>query len=857
MDFIAQITAVARLPKKLEKFNELTKNLWWTWNPEAQDLFRVIDPDLWYSVNRSPVRLLRNVSQKRLEELCEDKDFLEEFDAVYKKFKEYMTRKNTWITKNYPDRKEECIAYFCAEYGFHESFPIYSGGLGILAGDHLKTASDIGLNLVGVGLLYKQGYFTQLIDGSGWQQAEYPSYDFEDFPVLPALDKNGEEIFVNVDFSGKKVWAKVWKLMVGKTPLILLDTDITRNSQEDRRITNQLYGGDREMRIRQELLLGIGGVRALRILGYNPKVWHMNEGHAAFLSLERIREYVQGKGFEFKKAVQTVKASNVFTTHTPVPAGNDVFDMVLIDKYFGEFWPGLNVTRKEFIELGFEKNIYGFEQYSMTVLALNMSVLANGVSELHGKVSRKMWQHIYPELPDVEVPISHITNGVHIWTWLNKDLKSLLNKYLPEGWEDKIESPEIWGNVDRIPDEEIWETHMKLKRRMQKFLQGRLKKQRMRLGETVEDLLEVDEILPEDTLTIGFARRFATYKRATLILKDIERFKKILNNSEKPIQLVFAGKAHPADNPGKELIKKVYELSRLPEFKNRVVFIENYDMNVAKHMVSGVDIWLNSPRRPHEASGTSGQKAGMNGVLNFSAMDGWWVEGYNETNGWAIGDNRDYDDAVLQDKIDSVSIYSTLEKEIVPLYYHRDKNNIPREWVARLKNSIKTIGCEFNTQRMLIDYVNKMYMRAAAIYDEIAENDYKRAREIADWKQHLIENWKYVKVIPGASVDVYNQTLNVGDKMTLSANVYLGELEPEEIQVEIFIAKINEKGDIEEYKIFPMSLQKEDVHGEYIYSGDFILPNEGKLAYTIRVVPKSDKLPERNILPIAKWVGDK
>ncbi|PZC52599.1 MULTISPECIES: alpha-glucan family phosphorylase [unclassified Mesotoga] len=854
MYFLERVMAVPRLPEKLSRLEELSKNLWWSWNYHAQQMFKHMDPEMWYQEKRSPVRLLRRVRQTRLYELAEDKAFIKMYENTVEEFDKYMGGKDTWMEREHPERKEQCIAYFCAEYGLHESFPIYSGGLGILAGDHLKTASDMGLNFVAIGLLYRNGYFEQRIDESGWQQNIYHSYEFEDFPVVPALDKAGDEVFVNIDFPGRKVWAKVWKAEIGRTSLYLLDTDIPQNEPEDRKITGTLYGGDRETRIQQEILLGIGGVRALRMLGYSPNVWHMNEGHAAFLSLERIRELVQKNSIEFSTASMIVKSGNVFTTHTPVPAGNDTFTLDMIDKYFRDFWSKMHADRDEFLNLGIEKLQSGEQHFSMTVLALRLSALANGVSKLHGRVSRNLWNHIYPDLPAVEVPITHVTNGVHIWTWLNPNLVELLDKYLPEDWHERVYDPGIWEGVDKIPESEIWELHMSLKSRARGFLQGRLKRQRMRLGETIEDLLEVEEALPEDVLTIGFARRFATYKRATLIFKDINRLKSIIANSERPVQFVFAGKAHPADDPGKELIRKLYEISRTPEFKSRVIIVENYDMNIARHLVTGVDIWLNTPRRPHEASGTSGEKAGMNGVLNFSVLDGWWVEGFNGENGWAIGDNRDYRDQELQDRIDSVSIYSALEKEIIPLYYSRDEEGIARDWAKKMKSSIKEIGSKFNTHRMVAEYATDLYFPAADLSVEAERDGYKLAKSVAVWKDKFSASWNAIRIKPNVQAESSAKSVKVGQEIALSANIYLGTLDPSEVQAEIFVAKMNDEGEMDSFSLYPMKLVKEDVHGEYVYGGKFVVSEEGNLAYTVRVIPNPQKLPDRYFIPIAKWI---
>ena len=853
MKYIQRLMAVPKLPERLKRLEELAYNLYWTWNYEVQDLFRMMDPVLWYDQKRSPIKFLRRVSQQRLFELDNDEEFVERLERVLGKFDSYMKRSKAWISKEYPDRAKDQVAYFCAEYGLHESFPIYSGGLGVLAGDHLKTASDLGMSFVAVGLLYRQGYFSQMIDKDGWQSATFPAYDFEDLPVRPARDPDGQEIHVNVVILGKKVWAKVWECKVGTVLLYLLDTDVDQNSLDERKITAQLYGGGTENRIKQEMLLGIGGVRALRLLGIGPTVWHMNEGHAAFLSLERIRELIQGKGLDWETAIEFVRASSVFTTHTPVPAGNDVFSMDLVERHFQGFWDQLGVTRDEFLQLGTERLADGRTHYGMTVLALRLSALSNGVSKLHGTVSRKMWDHIFEDLPAVEVPITHVTNGVHIWTWLNKDMKALFDRYLPKHWEESVYSSSVWDAIDKIPDDELWNAHMQLKKRLRSFVQTRLRRQRRRLGETVEDLAEVDRICDESTLTIGFARRFATYKRASIIFKDIERLKAILNNPERPVQIIFSGKAHPADNPAKELMKKIYEMSRMPEFKNHIVILENYDMNVARHLISSCDIWMNTPRRPHEASGTSGQKAAMNGCLNFSTMDGWWVEGFNQDNGWAIGDDRDYDDEELQDRIDSVSIYTTLEREIVPLYYQRDEDGIPREWVKRMKESMKTVSSQFNTHRMLIDYAQRLYFKSSELSSFMEDNDFQKSKEIAQWKQHLTRYWGHIRVKPNLPASGVERSIIVGEKIRLSTNVYLGELDPDDVKVEVFLATLSEEGSVDDFATFPMNLEKSDVHGEYVYLGEFSIPQEGRIAYTVRVVPNYDRLPDRYFFTVASW----
>ncbi|WGS65150.1 alpha-glucan family phosphorylase [Marinitoga aeolica] len=847
MEFISKINVLPKVPEKLSRLPELSKNLWWTWNYDAQEIFERIDEDLWVDVNRNPVLFLKKVSQKKLNEASENQAIVSLYSQVIEKFDKYMKAENTWFKSTHREYKGGEFAYFCAEYGLHESFPNYSGGLGVLAGDHLKSSSDLGIPLVAVGLLYKQGYFEQRINSEGWQEAIFNPYDFDNFPVIPVKDEEGNELFVTVEMDNRKVYAKIWKLQVGRINLIYLDTDIPQNDPEDRMITYQLYGGDQEMRIRQEILLGIGGVRALRAMGYNPSVWHMNEGHSAFLGLERIREFVQEKGLSFREAVQAAKSSAVFTTHTPVPAGHDAFPFHLMDRYFKNYWPQLKASRREFLDLGAEIRPDGSELFSMTTLALNLSSRANGVSKLHGEVSRDLAKDIWKGLEAVEVPITHVTNGVHATTWISKELQDLFTNYLGRDWHEKIDDPDLWKKIDNIPDEELWNVRKYLKKKLISFIHERTKLQRMRHGETVEQLEEIEEILNPNALTIGFARRFATYKRATLIFKDLDRLKKILNNPERPVQLIFAGKAHPADKPGQELIKRIYEISRMPEFKDKIVFIENYDMNVARHLVSGVDIWLNNPRRPREASGTSGQKAGMNGSPNFSVLDGWWVEGYNGKNGWAIGDERDYTDLELQDRIDSVSIYNTLEKEIVPLYYdHNEELGVSREWIKIMKESIISVTSFFNTHRMLKEYTQKLYMTAAELGEKFIKEDFKIARRFASWVELLERNWDSIriKVLSNVNEDVVYATEG---KIEVKAEVYLPGIGPDSILTQIVLAKL-EDNKVISLKSFDMKLVKEVNKDTYLYEGEFEVDERGQYGWNVRVVPYNPIMPYQHYL---------
>ncbi|MBP1464629.1 alpha-glucan family phosphorylase [Candidatus Chloroploca sp. M-50] len=696
------------IPERIARLRELAYNLWWTWHPEAQDLYRQIDPDLWELDYHNPVDFLRDVRQRKLEEASANAGYLKLYDAVMKSFDAYVGAKKTWFRKHYPDIKDVQIAYFSAEFGLHESLPIYSGGLGILSGDHVKEASDMDLPFVAVGFIYPQGYFRQRLDPSGWQFAEYNKMNFADVPAIPALDPEGHEVVIEVELPGRTIYAKVYKFKVGRVELLLMDTDIHPNSPQDRELSARLYGGDQEMRISQELVLGIGGVRALRRLGYSPTVWHMNEGHSAFLVLELCRELVV-QGMTFEDAMQQVKTQCVFTTHTPVPAGNDAFPLPLIERFFWSYWPQLNLTRDEFMSIALQEQQWG-PTFAMTALALRASDYHNGVSKLHGHVARGMWQWLYPGKSRDEVPITSITNGVHTSTWLAPELHELFNAYLGKTWEDNLDDPKVWKKIYQIPDDVLWNTRQGLKSQLITFARGRLAAHYKHLNQNAP----VWPVLEDGILTLGFARRFATYKRATLIFKDIERLKYLLNRPGKPIQIIFAGKAHPKDDPGKLFIQNVYQLAQQPGLAGRIVFLEEYDMAVGRSMTQGVDVWLNNPRRPYEASGTSGMKASLNGAPNCSILDGWWPEAYNGKNGWAIGEEREYSNQDEQDWNDAQSLYHLIEHEIASTFYDgRDANGVPTAWVQICKEAIATVAPAFSMRRMLADYVSELYMPAA------------------------------------------------------------------------------------------------------------------------------------------------
>lgn len=698
------------LPRRISRLGKIAYNLWWTYTPEAQRLFQRIDSELWERTYHNPIRFLRQVSHARLDAATRDRYYLDFYDRTLRSFDHYMERTDTWYNTSHPDQPNHLVAYFSSEFGLHETLPIYAGGLGILSGDHLKGASDIGLPLVAVGFLYTMGYFFQHITEDGWQEARNVTLQFNELPILPIMDADGLPVTVSVDLAGREVFARLWEVHVGRVPLYLLDTNIETNSPQDRELTARLYSSDLDLRISQEIILGIGGVRALRTLGYNPDVWHMNEGHSAFLSLERIREQVLG-GHPFDEAEATVKKSTVFTTHTPVPAGADEFPLWLTDKYFSNYWPQLGLEREKFIDLA-RHNLPWGEHFSMPVLAIRMSAYRNGVSKLHGEISRKMWAYLFPGTSEKDVPITHITNGVHTGTWLARRLHVLYERYLGHDWMDRLDDPEFWKGIEEIPDAELWTVRRHLKRKLVAYMRERARHQWLTEGIHPVQVVAAGALLDPYALTIGFARRFATYKRANLILRDVNRLLNIVNNPTMPVQIVFAGKAHPADEPGKLLIQEVYRAVKKAETGGRLVFLEDYDMNLARYLVQGVDVWLNTPRIPNEASGTSGQKAAMNGVLNFSVLDGWWREGYNGCNGWAIGSGEFMENHELQDQIDAENLYRTLENEIVPLYYNqRSADGLPGEWIACMKESIRTLAPQFSMRRMVKDYTNLLYMK--------------------------------------------------------------------------------------------------------------------------------------------------
>ncbi len=698
------------LPARIERLGELAYNLWWTWHPDATRAFGRLDYDLWESLDHNPIRLLRGLEPARLDQAATDPDYLGIYDRVFNSFDAYVSRTDLWAARAHPELTNRPIAYFSMEYGLHETLPIYSGGLGVLAGDHLKEASDLGLPLVGVGLMYAEGYFSQRIGEDGWQEAINRPLNFEDLPVLPVMGEDGQRVTVEVEFPDRSVPVQIWEVRVGRVPLYLLDSNLEVNSPADRSLTARLYWADLDHRIMQEMLLGIGGVRALRFLGYNPSVWHMNEGHAAFLTLERARELVRaGRGFD--EAINSTRPHNIFTTHTPVPAGNDEFPLWLIEKHLAGLWPELKLDREQFFDVA-RRRSPGGESFSMGILALRNSQGRNAVSELHGRVARKMWNFLWPDCPEAEVPITHVTNGVHSANWMARRVRLLLDWYLGAEWYDRLDEKDLWSQIERIPDAELLEVRLHLKRKLAFYMRERVRERWIEGGYHPVQVVASGVLINPYALTIGFARRFAAYKRAALLLSDLDRLQHILSLPNMPVQIIFAGKAHPADEAGKRLVQQVYRQVKRAELGGRLVFLEDYDMNLARYLVQGVDVWLNTPLRPMEASGTSGMKAALNGGLNFSVLDGWWREAYNGHNGWAIGRDTDGASPEEQDREDAESLYRMLEQEIVPLYYERDPKEISHGWLQRVKESMKTIIPRFSARRMVKEYVERLYVPA-------------------------------------------------------------------------------------------------------------------------------------------------
>ena len=838
------VMVTRHLPEQLAGLEMLCRNLWWCWNDDAKALFKSIDAELWHKSGHNPMEILDKVSLKRYNELAKDEDFLARMNRVINEFYTYMEKKN--------ERTEPSVAYFCMEYGLDTSLKIYSGGLGILAGDYLKETSDMNVNLVAVGLLYRYGYFTQRLTPQGNQVADYTAQDFLKIPAEPVIGEDGVWKSVSMKLPGRTLYARIWKVAVGRTDLYLLDTDYEANSAEDRSVTHQLYGGNHENRLKQEILLGIGGVRALRALGLNPTMYHYNEGHAAFAGLERLREYMQEQHYEMSAALELVRASALFTTHTPVPAGHDAFSEEELGPYFGHYPQRYGLDWRGFMGFGKINAQDVKEEFSMSVLAANFSQNVNGVSMLHGKVSQDIFAPMYPGYLPEELYISYVTNGVHYPTWTAKEWKAIYAKVFGEEFKTSHYDKSCFEGIYKVDDEQIWNTRKLLKADLIKTVKDRLSDPIVSAHYSPGEIVTIKETLRDDVLTIGFARRFATYKRATLLFRDLNRLDEIVNNPKHPVQFLFAGKAHPADKAGQDLIKQIVEISKDPRFIGRIVFVPGYDITLAKRLVQGVDVWMNNPTRPQEASGTSGEKASMNGVMHFSVLDGWWVEGYVKDAGWALPQERTYDDYEYQNELDAATIYSTIENEIAPDYYDIDNTGRSSKWIGYIKNTVAMVASNFTTNRMLSDYCKQYYFPQSERYSRLVADGGKVAKEIAAWKKFVGEEWNNMRIV---SYTQPNASYTLSDKNKLESEVVidLGRLKPEDIGVEMLLTSTDAKGQLHIQEVFNYELVSYE-NGVATFKTSVLPERTGMYEVGTRVYPKNAELPHRQDFPLVKWL---
>lgn len=832
------------LPPALARMSELAYNLLWTWDHNLRALFRRLDPALWKACGNNPVLMLGRIPQAALERAASDPRYLTLYRRACERYDTYMQ------TADRVGSDRKLVAYFSMEYGLTECLPIYSGGLGLLSGDHLKASSDADFPLIAVGLLYQKGYHQQTLNPDGWQQERYPVNDFYTLPIEEVCDENGGELKVSVKLPGGVVWIKVWTISVGRVKLYLLDTNIADNSREEHRdITDSLYGGDIHTRMRQEIVLGIGGLRALKALKLEPTAFHMNEGHSAFLALERIRVLMQEQRLSFDEALSASRNNNCFTTHTSVPAGIDLFDSGQVYDYFNEYCHSSGITFEQLIGLGRRNPGDHQERFSMAILAFKTSAYRNAVSKLHRTVSQEMWQELWPKLPVEEVPITSITNGVHLPTWLNGDIATLYDQYLQPDWRDRYPDPKIWDLIQDIPGQELWEAHKRRKRRLLAFVRERMVRLASERKASAAEQRRYSEVLDPDTFTIGFARRFATYKRATLLFRDVNRLKKLLTNPDMPVQIVIAGKAHPKDQPGKTLIREIVQLSRDPSLAKRLVFIEDYGIEVARDMVQGVDLWLNNPKRGEEACGTSGMKAAINAVLNLSVLDGWWDEAYEISGGWAIGGREPYSED--QDEYHASTVYSLLENEIVPMYYSGREDGVPDEWVRRMKQCLMNISPMFNCQRMVQEYMDTMYTPAHGGYEGIRASNFQLARERSHWNAGVQRVWndvRFVELGPGPEASLMS-----GVSIPMRAVVDLAGLTPDDVRVEAIVGRVGVTGQLEETLAFKLPAI-EQRGSAYVFQEQFVPHQTGRLGYAVRISPNHDDNPvTRPCNSLLKW----
>jgi phosphorylase/glycogen(starch) synthase len=835
-----------KLPERFAQLESLAKNLWWTWNPKAEALFERIDPIRWTSMHHSPLELLESLSVRDFKKLERDKDFILHYEEVLQEFNAYMAEEKT---ENNP-----LVAYFSMEYGLHDSIKIYSGGLGMLAGDYLKEASDSNANMLGVGLLYRYGYFKQLISLTGDQISETVPQKFTHLPVIPVRDEQGHWVTISLALPGRNLYAKVWQCNIGRVPLYLLDTDIEENNDQDRSVTHQLYGGDWENRFKQELLLGVGGIRLLSGLGIRPDIYHCNEGHAAFLGVERLRKGVQEKNLSFPQALEVVRASTLFTTHTPVPAGHDYFSEDILRTYIPHYADRLNISWEEFLDLGRFNPGNHSERFSMSVLAARLSQEMNGVSAIHGKVSRDMFKPLFPGFFAEELHIGHVTNGVHYPTWTGAEWQQLHREIFGEAFLKDQSNASHWERIREVPDEKIWDFRSSYRKELISFIRKRLSEDMTRRQESPGLIVRTMEGLREDILTIGFARRFATYKRAHLLFSNLNRLEKLVNDPDRPVQFIFAGKAHPADKAGQDIIKRIIDISRQPAFVGKIVFVENYDIALGKQLIRGVDVWLNTPTRPLEASGTSGEKAVMNGVVNFSVLDGWWAEGFRSDAGWAIKEERTYDNQEFQDQLDAETIYNTFEESIVPLFYSRKDADQPLEWISFVKNTIAGIAPHFTMKRMLDDYYRKYYLPQFDRAQQMREGEYRLAKEMAAWKEHIRTHWAEVEVVSLALPDSTEKPLELGQRFRAEMRLRHSTIQAEHLGVEVIFGRKSRWGEVNEI-IHRQELRlKKEKEGVLLFECSFPLTQVGVFDYAFRIYPKNPALPHRMDFPLLKWI---